>query len=162
MKVLLSLFIRAAVEAAESAAAQAVAEFRIYLPGERSPRAVIEVPGNSERKRSPLALALLAFPELIDQLGQAGVREVGWAGSVPPGRLRPASAWLMFGEVREEDLLAARRSAIETADRYGISFAPDPAEGRVGKLGEINLAQLLSKGRSGGSRPVEKGGDELD
>jgi len=120
------------------------------------------VPSSGERKRSPLAWALLSFSELINQLGQAGVKEVGWAGSIPPGRLRPASAWLVYGEVREDDLLAARQAAIEAAARYGMSFDPDPAEGRVGKLGELDLAQLLSKSGPGKSGAGEKGGDDLD
>jgi len=120
-------------------------EFRLWDESGRKVLAVVQV---APTDRSPLAAALLALPELFNQLGGAGVQEVGWKGFVPTGRLRPASAWLVYGEIKEPDLIQAREKALEIARSSGIRLDPDPAEGKVGKLGEIDLAELL-KGSSG-------------
>jgi len=115
-------------------------EFRLWDESGRKVLAVVQV---APTDRSPLAQAMLALPELFNQLSSAGVREVGWKGFVPTGRLRPASAWLLYGDVREPDLVQAREKALEVARAHGIRLDPDPAEGKVGLLGEIDLAELL-------------------
>ena len=140
MRIVIELF----VPRSESAT-----EFRLWDENGRRVLAVVQLP---KTDRSPLAQAMLALPELFNQLGGAGVQEVGWKGFVPSGRLRPASAWLVYGELREPDLLEARSRAIEAAEAAGIKLDPDPAAGRVGKLGELDLAKLLNgSSDSGGS-----------
>jgi len=124
-------------------------EFRLWDESGRKVLAVVQV---APTDRSPLAQAMLALPELFNQLSSAGVKEVGWKGFVPAGRLRPASAWLLYGDVREPDLVQAREKALEVARAHGIRLDPDPAEGKVGLLGEIDLAELLNgSSDSGGS-----------
>ena len=118
-------------------------EYRLWDADGRKVLAVVQVPSAG---RSPLASALLSLPELFNQLAHAGVRELGWRGFVPSGRLRPASAWLIYGDVREPDLIEARSRALQVAEASGIRLDPDPAEGKVGKLGEVDLAKLLSAG----------------
>ena len=142
MRILLEVVVR------ESAFSES-AEYRLWDENGRRVLAVVQV---APTDRSPLAAALLALPELFNQLSGAGVKEVGWKGFVPSGRLRPASAWLVYGELREPDLLEARSRAIEAAEAAGIKLDPDPAAGRVGKLGELDLAKLLNgSSDSGGS-----------
>ena len=140
MRIVIELF----VPRSESAT-----EFRLWDENGRRVLAVVTLPKSD---RSPLAAALLALPELFNQLGGAGVQEVGWKGFVPAGRLRPASAWLLYGDVREPDLVQAREKALEIAKTNGMKLDPDPAAGRVGKLGELDLAKLLNgSSDSGGS-----------
>ena len=115
-------------------------EFRLWDESGRKVLAVVQV---APTDRSPLAQAMLALPELFNQLSSAGVKEVGWKGFVPSGRLRPASAWLVYGDVREPDLIEAREKALQVAKTNGMKLDPDPAEGKVGMLGEIDLAGLL-------------------
>jgi len=118
-------------------------EFRLWDSDGKKVLAVVQI-GDSDR--SALATALLSLPELLAQFASAGVREVGWKGFVPTGRLRPASAWLFYGEIREPDLVEARSRALQVAEASGIRLDPDPAEGKVGRLGEVDLAKLLSAG----------------
>ena len=140
MRIVIELF----VPRSESAT-----EFRLWDENGRRVLAVVTLPKSD---RSPLAQAMLALPELFNQLSSAGVKEVGWKGFVPAGRLRPASAWLLYGDVREPDLVQAREKALEVARAHGIRLDPDPAEGKVGLLGEIDLAELLNgSSDSGGS-----------
>jgi hypothetical protein len=137
MRLLLELF----VPRSESAA-----EFRLWDSDGRRVLAVVQI-GASDR--SALASALLALPALFQELAKAGVREIGWKGFVPVGRLRPASAWLVYGDIKESDLLDARAKALELAASSGIKLDPDPAVGRVGKLGELDLGKLLAAGNKG-------------
>ncbi|KUO41476.1 MAG: hypothetical protein APZ16_07275 [Candidatus Hadarchaeum yellowstonense] len=123
-------------------------EFRLWGSDGKKVLAVVQVPSSD---RSPLAAALLAMPELLSQLAKAGVKELGWKGFVPSGRLRPASAWLLYGEIREPDLLEARKKALEIAESAGIRLDPDPAAGRVGRLGELDIAKLLANAGNKGS-----------
>ena len=140
MRIVIELF----VPRSESAT-----EFRLWDSDGKKVLAVVQV---APTDRSPLAAALLALPELFNQLSGAGVKEVGWKGFVPAGRLRPASAWLLYGDVREPDLVQAREKALEIAKTNGMKLDPDPAAGRVGKLGELDLAKLLNgSSDSGGS-----------
>ena len=138
MRILLEVVVR------ESDFSEA-AEYRLWDESGRKVLAVVQV---APTDRSALASALLALPALVQELANAGVRELGWKGFVPAGRLRPASAWLLYGDVREPDLVQAREKALEVARAHGIRLDPDPAEGKVGLLGEIDLAELL-KGSSG-------------
>ena len=131
MRIVIELF----VPRSESAT-----EFRLWDENGRRVLAVVTLPKSD---RSPLAQAMLALPELFNQLSSAGVKEVGWKGFVPSGRLRPASAWLVYGDVREPDLIEAREKALQVAKTNGMKLDPDPAEGKVGLLGEIDLAELL-------------------
>ena len=131
MRIVIELF----VPRSESAT-----EFRLWDESGRKVLAVVQV---APTDRSPLAQAMLALPELFNQLSSAGVKEVGWKGFVPSGRLRPASAWLVYGDVREPDLIEAREKALQVAKTNGMKLDPDPAEGKVGMLGEIDLAELL-------------------
>jgi len=133
MRVMLELFVPRSNEAP--------VEYRLWGSDGKKVLAVVQVPSSD---RSPLAAALLALPELFNQLANAGVKELGWKGFVPAGRLRPASAWLVYGEIREPDLLQAREKALQVASSAGMKLDPDPAEGKVGKLGELDLAKLLS------------------
>jgi hypothetical protein len=142
MRVMLELFVPKANDVQ--------VEFRLWDENGRKVLAVVQVPTSD---RSPLAQAMLALPELLAQLANAGVREIGWRGFVPSGRLRPASAWLLYGEVREPDLVEAREKALEVAKSAGIKLDPDPAAGRVGRLGELDLGKLLSNNKSS----VDKG-----
>ena len=123
-------------------------EFRLWDESGRKVLAVVQVPSSG---RSPLAAALLALPELLAQLSAAGVREIGWKGFIPSGRLRPASAWLVYGDIKESDLLDARAKALELAASSGIKLDQDPAAGRIGKLGELNLSDLLNNSGNKGS-----------
>jgi len=134
MRILLEVLVR------ESAFSES-AEYRLWDSDGRRVLAVVQLPKSD---RSPLAAALLSLPFLFNQLAGAGVKEVGWKGFVPSGFLRPASAWLFYGEIREPDLIQAREKAFELASAHGIKLDPDPAEGKVGLLGEIDLAKLLS------------------
>ena len=127
-------------------------EYRLWDESGRKVLAVVQVPSSD---RSPLATAMLALPDLLSQLAHAGVRELGWRGFVPAGRLRPASAWLVYGDIREQDLIQAREEALEVAKANGIKLDPDPAEGKVGKLGEVDLSKLLANAGNKGS--VNKG-----
>jgi hypothetical protein len=140
MRIVLEFVVR------ESAFAE-LPEFRLWDAEGRRVLAVVQLP--TRDGRSPLAEALLSLPYLFNQLANAGVREVGWKGFIPSGRLRTASAWLIYGEIREPDLVEARKKALDVAKSAGINLDPDPASGRVGKLGELDLAQLL--GGSGSS-----------
>jgi hypothetical protein len=139
MRILLEVVVR------ESAFEEA-AEYRLWDADGRRVLAVVTLPKNEQR--SPLADAVLSLPFLFNQLSGAGVKEVGWKGYIPSGFLRPSSAWCFYGELRDPDLVEARNRALEIAKNNGIRLDPDPAEGRVGKLGEIDLAELL-KGSSG-------------
>jgi len=123
-------------------------EYRLWDESGRKVLAVVQVPSSD---RSPLATAMLALPDLLSQLAHAGVRELGWRGFVPSGRLRPASAWLIYGDVREPDLVEAREKALEVAKSAGIRLDPDPAEGKVGRLGEVDLSKLLANAGNKGS-----------
>ena len=144
MRILLEVVVR------ESAFSEA-AEYRLWDENGRKVLAVVQLP-KAEGSRSPLAVAVLSLPYLVNQLAGAGVQEVGWKGYIPSGRLGPASAWMVYGELREPDLLEARSRAIEAAEAAGIKLDPDPAAGRVGKLGELDLAKLLNgSSDSGGS-----------
>jgi hypothetical protein len=140
MRILLELF----VPRSEGVSA----EFRLWDESGRKVLAVVQIP---KTERSPLASALLALPDLVKELANAGVKELGWKGFVPSGRLRPASAWLLYGEVREPDLLESRKKALEIAKSAGIKFDTDPAEGKVGKLGELDLSKLLVNAGKGSS-----------
>jgi len=132
MRVLLELFVPRS---------DAAVEFRLWDESGRKVLAVVQVP---ESDRSALATAMLALPDLLSQLSAAGVKSIGWKGFIPSGRLRPASAWLFYGELREPDLVEARAKAVGVAESAGIKLDPDPAAGRVGKLGEVDLTKLLS------------------
>jgi len=132
MRILLEVVVR------ESAFAE-LPEFRLWDEDGRRILAVVQIP---KTERSPLAGALLSLPYLFNQMAHAGVREVGWKGFVPSG------AWLVYGEIFQPDLIQAREKALEIAKAHGIKLDPDPAEGKVGLLGEIDLAELL-KGSSG-------------
>jgi hypothetical protein len=134
MRILLEVVVR------ESAFSES-AEYRLWDADGRRVLAVVQIP---KTERSPLASALMALPFLFNQMAQAGVKEVGWKGFVPSGFLRPASAWLVYGELRETDLLDARSKALETAKTNGMKLDPDPAEGKVGLLGEIDLSRVLN------------------
>jgi hypothetical protein len=140
MRILLEVVVR------ESAFAE-LPEFRLWDSDGRRVLAIVQLP-KADGSRSPLAVAVLSLPFLFNQLASAGVKEVGWKGYIPSGRLRPASAWMVYGELRETDLLEARNKALEIARTNGMKLDPDPAEGKVGLLGEIDLAELL-KGSSG-------------
>jgi len=133
MRILLEVVVR-------ESAFEELAEYRLWDENGRRVLAVVQV---APSDRSPLAAALLALPFLFNQMAQAGVKEIGWKGYIPSGRLRPASAWMVYGELREPDLVEARRKALEVAKAHGIKLDPDPAEGKVGLLGEIDLAELL-------------------
>ncbi|KUO41477.1 MAG: hypothetical protein APZ16_07280 [Candidatus Hadarchaeum yellowstonense] len=135
MRILLEVVVR------ESAFAE-LPEYRLWDEDGRRVLAVVQIPRSEQR--SPLADALLSLPYLFNQFASAGVKEVGWKGYIPSGRLRPASAWLLYGEVREPDLAEARAKALDIARSNGIRLDPDPAEGKVGKLGELDLAGLLN------------------
>jgi len=126
-------------------------EFRLWNSEGRRVLAVVQVEPSD---RSALASALLSLPALVQELAKAGVKELGWKGFVPAGRLRPASAWLFYGEIREPDLVEARNKAIEVAKKCGIRLDQDPAEGKVGRLGEVDLAKLLASDSKGS---VDKG-----
>jgi len=132
MRVLLELFVPRS---------DAAVEFRLWDESGRKVLAVVQVP---ESDRSALATAMLALPDLLSQLSAAGVKSIGWKRFIPSGRLRPASAWLFYGELREPDLVEARAKAVGVAESAGIKLDPDPAAGRVGKLGEVDLTKLLS------------------
>jgi len=139
MRILLEVAVR------ESAFAE-FAEYRLWDSDGRRVLAVVQLPKSD---RSPLASAMLSLPFLFNQMAQAGVKEIGWKGYIPSGRLRPASAWMVYGEIREPDLVEARKKALEIAKTNGMKLDPDPAEGRVGMLGELDLSKLLSDYKSG-------------
>jgi hypothetical protein len=140
MRILLEVVVR------ESAFSEA-AEYRLWDADGRRVLAVVTLP---KTDRSPLADAVLSLPFLFNQFASAGVKEVGWKGFIPAGRLRPSSAWMVYGELREPDLIEARQRALEIAKSNGIRLDPDPAEGRVGMLGEIDLAGLLKSNNKTG------------